>query len=518
MKFVLALIRALGIVLSICLFCAFMYYTFIDLNEVEYGKALSYGSLLLFVLSTVITSLVSVGFENYQNKKQDSALIKRITDKLQTLSVPVGVSGGVNEPDMTLLMNMVMENNSVATEMWREGFDSIRERLNELSNANFSKKVDFGIESLSNRLTEIQEMISAKNEMPDFSEMAAFSEKLTQFNQDFENIKNQMTKSMSEISQELLMLKKQQKNYDDSLKDIVAKLDYLLPLTQNLMQKNMFSQRDFMDFEEDENDAKTEDFDNSVYVKGEENVIPSENDTTEETDVLAEENIVAENKAEVTIEEIAEQKPERIIENIMERTTETETSDEVDLNQYLSGNDIESVSLETQNGMSDNGAVLVDTPEYVAENPFGAPVTDSVSKHLPKIEAGTDPTLYGSDTPFGEENAGSTEDMPDLPPPTNPAMLESDNPYGIASENTDYEVPLENGALEADNPFGTPVESADSFDEKVKDKTQLKDIFNDKFAEEMAALDILKNDDVSLSSQSADETYEEIDLNELLGK
>ena len=74
--------------------------------------------------------------------------------------------------------------------------------------------------------------------MPDFTEMTAVSEKLMQFGQDFESIKNQMTRNLNEISQELSVLKKQQKNYDDALKDISSKLDYLLPLMHDIMQKN----------------------------------------------------------------------------------------------------------------------------------------------------------------------------------------------------------------------------------------------------------------------------------------
>lgn len=544
MKFVLALIRAFGIVLSICLFCAFMYYTFIDQHEAENGKMLSYGSLLLFVLSTVITSLVSVGFENYQNKKQDSALINRIIDKMQSLTLPAVTSGEVVAPDIATLADMLTENNNIAAETLRQGLESINQRLSDLPSDNFSKKVDFGIESLNNRLTEIQETLSAKNQMPDFTEMTAISEKLTQFGQDFENIKNQMpdftkmtavseklmqfgqdfeniknqmTRNLNEISQELSVLKKQQKNYDDALKDISSKLDYLLPLMHNVMQKNMLSQRGFTDFSEEKNDVEAEEFDNSKNIKDTENILPSEDNDEKQTDVVSEEKEVSEDKHEAVAEEIAEIKsePEVIAEEVSEN--ELESSDSIDLNKYLSNEDIEAVSLETQENTSDNNKVLADTPEYVAENPFGAPVKNSTGKHLPKIEAGIDPSLYSSDTPFGAENAGSTDDMPDLPPPTNPAMLESDNPYGVVSENADYEVPTENGSLEADNPFGAPVDNADSYDEKMKDKTQLKEIFNDKFAEEMAALDILKDDDDTAVSKSADEAYEEIDLNELLG-
>ena len=544
MKFVLALIRAFGIVLSICLFCAFMYYTFIDQHEAENGKMLSYGSLLLFVLSTVITSLVSVGFENYQNKKQDSALINRIIDKMQSLTLPAVTSGEVVAPDIAPLADMLTENNNIAAETLRQGLESINQRLSDLPSDNFSKKVDFGIESLNNRLTEIQETLSAKNQMPDFTEMTAVSEKLTQFGQDFENIKNQMpdftemtavseklmqfgqdfesiknqmTRNLNEISQELSVLKKQQKNYDDALKDISSKLDYLLPLMHNVMQKNMLSQRGFTDFSEEKNDVEAEEFDNSKNIKDTENILPSEDNDEKQTDVVSEEKEVSEDKHEAVAEEIAEIKsePEVIAEEVSEN--ELESSDSIDLNKYLSNEDIEAVSLETQENTSDNDKVLADTPEYVAENPFGAPVKNSTGKHLPKIEAGIDPSLYSSDTPFGAENVGSTDDMPDLPPPTNPAMLESDNPYGVVSENADYEVPTESGSLEADNPFGAPVDIADSYDEKMKDKTQLKEIFNDKFAEEMAALDILKDDDETASSKSADEAYEEIDLNELLG-
>ncbi|MBR1841390.1 MAG: hypothetical protein IJ778_04595 [Alphaproteobacteria bacterium] len=517
MKFVLALIRAFGIVLSICLFCAFMYYTFIDQHEAENGKMLSYGSLLLFVLSTVITSLVSVGFENYQNKKQDSALINRIIDKMQSLTLPAVTSGEVVAPDIAPLADMLTENNNIAAETLRQGLESINQRLSDLPSDNFSKKVDFGIESLNNRLTEIQETLSAKNQMPDFTEMTAVSEKLMQFGQDFESIKNQMTRNLNEISQELSVLKKQQKNYDDALKDISSKLDYLLPLMHNVMQKNMLSQRGFTDFSEEKNDVEAEEFDNSKNIKDTENILPSEDNDEKQTDVVSEEKEVSEDKHEAVAEEIAEIKsePEVIAEEVSEN--ELESSDSIDLNKYLSNEDIEAVSLETQENTSDNDKVLADTPEYVAENPFGAPVKNSTGKHLPKIEAGIDPSLYSSDTPFGAENVGSTDDMPDLPPPTNPAMLESDNPYGVVSENADYEVPTESGSLEADNPFGAPVDIADSYDEKMKDKTQLKEIFNDKFAEEMAALDILKDDDETASSKSADEAYEEIDLNELLG-
>ena len=68
MRFVLALVRLLGILLSICLFCAFLYFAFIN-QQSENAKMFSYGSLVLFVFSTVITSLASVSFENYQNKR-----------------------------------------------------------------------------------------------------------------------------------------------------------------------------------------------------------------------------------------------------------------------------------------------------------------------------------------------------------------------------------------------------------------------------------------------------------------
>ena len=325
-----------------------------------------------------------------------------------------------------------------------------------------------------------------------------------------------MTRNLNEISQELSVLKKQQKNYDDALKDISSKLDYLLPLMHDVMQKNMLSQRGFTDFSEEKNDVEAEEFDNSKNIKDAENILLSEDVDEKQADVVSEEEI-SEDKPEEVAEEIAEIKsePEVIAEEVSEN--ELESSDSIDLNKYLSNEDIETVSLETQEDSSDNDKVLADTPEYVAENPFGAPVKNSTGKHLPKIETGIDPSLYSSDTPFGAENAGSTDDMPDLPPPTNPAMLESDNPYGVVGENADYEVPTESGSLEADNPFGAPVDNADSYDEKMKDKTQLKEIFNDKFAEEMAALDILKDDDETASSKSADESYEEIDLNELLG-
>lgn len=518
MKFVLALIRAFGIVLSICLFCAFMYYTFIDQHEAENSKMLSYGSLLLFVLSTVITSLVSVGFENYQNKKQDSALINRITDKLQSLTLPAVASGEVVAPDITPLADMLTENSNMTAETLRQGLESINQRLSDLPSDNFSKKVDFGIESLNNRLTEIQEALSAKNQMPDFTEITAASEKLTQFGQDFENIKNQMTRSMNEISQEISVLKKQQKNYDEALKDIASKLDYLLPLLHDMMQKNMLAERGFTDFTEEKNDVKPKSFDNSGIIKEVESILPPEDDVAEKINILPEDDVISENAPEPVIEETPlEQESGPVVEETLESKEDTDITDEVDLKQYLADDNIEAVSLETQNETSENDKVLADTPEYVAENPFGAPVKETTGKHLPKIDAGIDPSLYSSDTPFGTENAGSTEDMPDLPPPTNPAMLESDNPYGVASENADYEVPVESGSLEADNPFGAPVKNDDAYDEKMKDKTQLKEIFNDKFAEEMAALDILKDDDDATSSKPADEEYEEIDLNELLG-
>ena len=226
--------------------------------------------------------------------------------------------------------------------------------------------------------------------------------------------------------------------------------------------------------------------------------MPPEEDVTKEINILPEDDVIAENAPEPVVEKILEQEPEPVIEEIIEQEPEPvveevlkskedkDVINEVDLNQYHTDDNIEVISLETQDEISDNDKVLADTPEYVAENPFGAPVKETTGKHLPKIDAGIDPSLYSSDTPFGAENAGSTEDMPDLPPPTNPAMLESDNPYGVASENADYEVPVESGSLEADNPFGAPVKNDDAYDEKMKDKTQLKEIFNDKFAEEMA--------------------------------
>ena len=480
MKFVLALIRALGIILSICLFCAFMYYTFINQHQTENDKMLTYGSLLLFVLSTVITSMVSVGFENYQNKKQDSALIHRITDKIQALSVPTASAGAV-EPDMSPLIKMLTEQNNDTADMLRQGLATINQLLSGLPNDNAAKKVDFGIESLNNRLTEIQETLSAKKQMPDMAEISATAEKLMQFGKDFENIKNQMTRSMSEISQEMSVMKKQQKNYDEALKDIASKLDYVLPFLHGVVQKNISAQHGFANLSDETDDLTVSEIKNNIR-----DIMPPEDDKDDETEILP------------TIE--------------VEEAAEPDMANDSDINRYLT-EDIEPVSLETKEESAEK--ISADTPEYVADNPFGAPSETSVSDYLPEINAGIDPTLYGSDKPFGTENAGTTEDMPDLPPPTDPTVLESDNPYGVVKENADYEVPVESGALQADNPFGAPVEKVDENVNEDDENSQLKSIFNDKFAEEMAALDILKDDDETPEKKSA-EDYEDIDISTLI--
>ena len=98
--------------------------------------------------------------------------------------------------------------------------------------------------------------------------------------------------------------------------------------------------------------------------------------------------------------------------------------------------------------------------------------------------------------------------MPDLPAPTNPAMLESDDPYGIPSDGPMPEAPIDRGELQADNPFGIP--PTDNDVTPNADHSQLDAIFNDQFAADIADLDILKDDNNNENQQS-----EEIDLNSL---
>ena len=154
----------------------------------------------------------------------------------------------------------------------------------------------------------------------------------------------------------------------------------------------------------------------------------------------------------------------------------------------------------------------VEHPEYEAENPYGTPATNKLAEKMPDIEPPVDMTIYESDTPFASsENDVPASEMPDLPPPTDPRLFEAENPYGTG-DNVISETPVAQNSLSADNPYGDSPETDD-----ISNPKNLAAIFNDKFAADMAELDILKEDNESFSSEDGGkQNFEDIDITSLL--
>ena len=563
MRFVLALVRMLGIFLSICLFCAFLYFGFIN-QQNENAKIFSYGSLILFVFSTVITSLASVSFENYQNKKQNTAIFNKISDKLQEIHVTPQATEP-QEDRVTPFLEKLTADGSNTAEAIHLGFDKINKLLTSIQEGNSAKTLNFGFESLNNRLNEIQQASTSQTEQI-FSSLAGLTtlpeqissllanagnnpteaspqlevlqRTILQINDDIDQSNTQTTNAINMIKNDVADLQHKQLNVETKLEDIITKLDYLLPLIQEMAENNVslinsnsqtppIASEEPVTEETPVTSASVADFIAEEPVTEETPVTSAsvadfivEEPVTEEApvtsdpvaDFIAEEPVTEE--APVTSDPVAEVIAEEPVTEEAPVTSDSSVDDittenTIDLNTYLTNDDTTLVSLDSDdNSWSPHEEVLADKPEYEAENPFGTPAAQNISKLLPEIEGETDPTVYASDTPFGSAGLGSTENMPDLPAPTNPAMLESDDPYGIPSDGPMPEAPIDRGELQADNPFGIP--PTDNDVTPNADHSQLDAIFNDQFAADIADLDILKDDNNNENQQS-----EEIDLNSL---
>ena len=543
MRFVLALVRMLGIFLSICLFCAFLYFGFIN-QQNENAKIFSYGSLILFVFSTVITSLASVSFENYQNKKQNTAIFNKISDKLQEIHVTPQATEP-QEDRVTPFLEKLTADGSNTAEAIHLGFDKINKLLTSIQEGNSAKTLNFGFESLNNRLNEIQQASTSQTEQI-FSSLAGLTtlpeqissllanagnnpteaspqlevlqRTILQINDDIDQSNTQTTNAINMIKNDVADLQHKQLNVETKLEDIITKLDYLLPLIQEMAENNVslinsnsqtppIASEEPVTEETPVTSASVADFIVEEPVT-EEAPVTSDPvaDFIAEEPVTEEAPVTSDPVAEVIAEEpVTEEAPVTSDSSVDDITTENT----IDLNTYLTNDDTTLVSLDSDdNSWSPHEEVLADKPEYEAENPFGTPAAQNISKLLPEIEGETDPTVYASDTPFGSAGLGSTENMPDLPAPTNPAMLESDDPYGIPSDGPMPEAPIDRGELQADNPFGIP--PTDNDVTPNADHSQLDAIFNDQFAADIADLDILKDDNNNENQQS-----EEIDLNSL---
>ncbi|MBO6281965.1 MAG: hypothetical protein J6N49_05505 [Alphaproteobacteria bacterium] len=596
MRFVLALVRMLGIFLSVCLFCAFLYFGFIN-QQSENAKIFSYGSLILFVFSTVITSLVSVGFENYQNKKQDTAFFNKINDKLQEIHTSPQTATEPQEDHVTPFLEKLTADGSNTAEAIHLGFEKITKQLTALQEANPNKNVNFGFESINNRLNEIQQASTSQTEqifsslagitaLPEqisslitnissssaggnTPEMEVLQQTVSQIGTEMGQNNTQTVNSINKLESDLADLRTKQQDAQVKLDDIITKLDYLLPVIQELADKGISvapivatsapvvepaieeasaSEKEPTIIEPvvEEAPAPAEEPVVIEPVVEEEAPAPEEEPVViepivEEAPAPEEEPVVIEPIAEeepapaeepAVIEPIAEEEPAPeeepvVIEPIAEEKTVTDnisaTEDIVDLNTLLNDTDVTPMSLDADDtSWSDTKTVAADHPEYEASDPFGTPAKHNISRMLPEIEGKTDPATYASETPFGNAEQGSTEGMPDLPAPTNPALLESDDPYGVPNNDVTPEVPIDRGELQADNPFGVPPSEtketpADIDTASTNDHSPLDAIFNDKFAAEMADLDILK-DDANIVNKNSDDNLEEIDISAMFNE
>ena len=166
MRFILAMVRILGILLSIALFCIFIYFAFIDKSNTNNSKFLSYGSLLLFVFSTIITSLISVGFENYQNKRQSSDVLSDINNRLKLFNNWQSASPApVPEVNVQAIIDKLSADSAKTAQLLDSGVEKINRQIYQLRDSDTAKTINFGLENINNRLTEIQEssIASAKS-------------------------------------------------------------------------------------------------------------------------------------------------------------------------------------------------------------------------------------------------------------------------------------------------------------------------------------------------------------------
>ena len=565
MKFVLALVRLLGILLSICLFCAFLYFAFIN-QQGENAKMFSYGSLILFVFSTVITSLISVSFENYQNKKQNSAIFDKINDKLQEINTTPQTNTEPQEDRVTPFLEKLTTDGSNTAEAIHLGFEKITKQLASLQEANSAKNVNFGFESINNRLNEIQQASTSQTEqifsslsgitaLPEqisalianiggtatggnAPEIEVLQQTVSQIGEEMGQNNSQTIDTINKLKTDIADLQAKQQTAAAKLDDIITKLDYLLPVIQEMADNGISvspataAAIPVAEPAVKEEPVAVEPVAEPAVEEEPVAVEPIAEPATEEAPVVVES--VAEPATEetpVAVEPVAEPATEEtpvIVESVAEPVVEKAPSvpaptETIDLAEFLAGTDETPMSLDGEdNSWTSGGVVPADHPEYEASDPFGVPAKHNISKLLPDIEGKTDPDTYASETPFGSSGQGSTEGLPDLPGPTNPAMLESDDPYGIPSDGPKPEAPIDRGELQADNPFGIAPTNADTASTDAdtnptdvnapsgEDHSPLDAIFNEQFASDMADLDILKDD--TDTTNATDNNFEEIDI------
>ena len=527
MKFVIALIKLLGIILLSALFCAFVYYTFISPQVSPQLPFLNAGkiSLILFVLAAVVFALLSVGAEGMLSKNKNEAAIKLITDKLKQFN-----NTNISSEDATLNGKLSL----------------LLEQLNS-SGSDTNKTLNLGIQQLNDRIDQLQNISSAKNDkLSSFSnsldmiaaEITATLNSLKDGNRGAETDLSPLTNRLNSMEDSLNNLSEHTLQTLSQLRDTVSRQSEpivdLAPIAEKISNINdgiELAQRqtahDIDSLKDEVNDIKQRQSDILTQLNAIQEAIDAWSYQEEEEAPADNRSPVADfEEPEPIVEETFEPEPEPVVEEAFEPEPEP--------------------VVEEQTSESYDNQATESEQMLQADNPFGVQVEHSALSAVP-VDPGTDPSEYSSDTPFGtptEENL--TQDLPDLASDINPNELASDDPFGTPIEAENIVEAPEIPSFEATNPFGAPVDldtpvdfstpidldAPADFDNTDALQTQtaeqptddsdmrqnLNKIFNDQLASDLASLDIMHDDAPAMGNTDNQEDYDEVDLSALLGE
>jgi hypothetical protein len=501
MKFATFIIETLCGLLTFSLLCGFLFFgSRYQQDTDKYNLIYANASLLLFVVSAVITALLSIAFDAYKNKSGNIADNKtqpadennnrspdfddNLIQKLHEISeAHIKTNQLLNEQINS--MNDVLKTYKAATEESVNQHNLTIAKIDDVC-ANLFKLVD-----------------SAKGfQQKDNEHSGAFDvllQTLSAQNSDVLNLNNNMLESIRQIKDNVTQIIQNRNNVDSNIK-----LSATAPV-----EKNDVNNVDSADFYTDS--FKSEDINETVP----ENTIP-ENITP---DVEEEVSELPQQTAEQPQEQYLEQPAVADMDSTLtEEPVNEETFNTPDYN--FNFNDAPALD-ESQKINLDE--MSFNTPDFNYDfnnqnfnNDFSVPeFTDTPLEDTDFFQNISQPATDFNDNQVAENQVVTDNNQTDTPQ-VDDFSLAADNPFGVQVTNDLSQVeeqPIDlNNFLGADSPFGPSSDYIETQNAQTTEnddsQIRLDNIFNDDFATEMADLDILKDDG---NTQNKDDAENDID-------
>ena len=541
MKFAITLIKAISGLLSVGLFGAFVYYTYLYQQNQEITNLTNANiSLIMFLLSAVVLALLFITHDAYQTKGLGDALMKSIIEKING---PETDENSTKESLKEILQQISAtgaENNQIMNSRMQEINDCL-DKLNTITSTS-SEQMNNTFVSLQNTCEQISSYVNIikqekeKEPKSDHSgDFAVLITTLSKLSSDLTNLNNLNLEALNKISTNINQIISHHNEMNDDVRAISDKMNYLHPelrscpvttISQPIeTDEELEAPESIADFYADDFTNNT--FDNNDIITDEEPVIE---DIVTDEEPIVEEFVTDE---EPIIEDVMTDE-EPVIEDIV-------TDEEPIVEEFVTDEEpvIEDVMTDEEPVIEEKPKEkpTFDTDYYKADEDtiFGVP-TDKIPMYEHNPNKKSELFALETDTPFGTP---LSDEMPTYDPSLEPKekidlSFDTESQFGTSDGegNPMYEEPEEKTSFEATDPYGIPssekmptfeppVEKEEkidlSFDTESQfgaipendDEKKLETIFNEDFASEMSELDILKDEEPT-------QIEEDIDISTLL--